>query len=636
MPLALKVAEERKLLGMNSPIRILAALLLLALFEIAAASQPITKKDEEELRRQRERLHAVSMIEQTAAEAPLWNDKKSAVRVLADAADLLWDEEPGRGTRWLTKAWELLEQVPESPKDERLKEFFTRSDKTDLRTVILSVAHSHDPQLAEKFLKQLAQQESPEKKDRGAFDDRSARSEQLLAMAQQTVDSNPELAFSLAERSLVDGVSFSLQNILISLRKKNVELANRLFDLAIARFSSGQPDPSEAQVLAGYLFESGFTSAVNSTGRTILSLNPLQQNSPTVAPAEPQRAKIFLVAVYEGLMSTPVVVESPEGRRQAQQIVVLGVRLTGPYRTYAPDLAASEQAFVAQLRSQLSPEAESGASSGNSQSTTAGGGSSKRLAREELEEKRITDLEEKADRESNAAFRKVAYVQAALAVKPEDYSRAKRIAEKIDDSDLRADAISFLLYRAALFFLEKNDIQKASEIAPQISDPPRRAVVRIAIAQHLLSARTESEDRTLLEQRVLDLLNEVERDLSKQEPSPKIARIFLGRVAIMAKLDKEQTLTALQQTVQIINKLETFDLRESSAPNEGLSVSPTSGATVERPRLGFSFRNAIEPLIVTHFEQIATVADGLTAKVVRGVGRLELAKLYLRKTQTAK
>jgi hypothetical protein len=617
---------------MNSAIRILATLLLLVLFEGAAVSQPGTKKDEEELRRQRDRLHAVSMIEQTAAEAPLWNDKKSAVRVLADAADLVWDDEPSQGTRWLTKAWELIEQVPESPKDEKLKEFSRRSDKTDLRTAVLSVAHSHDRQLAEKFLNQLSKQEATEKKDRGAFDDRSARSEQLLAMAQQTVNSNPELAFSLAERSLVDGVSYSLQNILISLRRKSVELANRLFDLAVARLSSGQADASQAQVLAGYLFESGFTFAVNSTGGTILSVNPLQQNSPTVAPAEPQRAKIFLVAVYEKLMSTPVAIDSTEGRRQAQEIVVLGGRLTGPYRTYAPELAASAQAFLAQLRRQLSPEAESSASS----QSTVTGDSTKRLTREEFEEKHITDLEEKADRESNPAFRKVAYVQAALAVKPEEYSRAKRIAEKIDDSDLRADAISFVLYRAALFFLEKKNIEKAMEISPQIGDSSRRAVVRIAIAQRLLSTRTESDDHNLLDQHILDLLIEVEHDLSKQEPSAQVARISLARVAIMANLDKEQTLTALQQTVQLINRLETFDLRESSAPNLGLSLAPASGATVERPRLGFSFRNAIEPLILTNFDQIATAADGLTAKEVRGAGRLEVAKLYLRKTQTAK
>jgi hypothetical protein len=613
---------------MNDLTRICSVLFLWALFAVTAApQQPAANKGEEELRRQRERLQAVSMIEQTASEAPLWNDKKNAVRALADAADLLWDEKPGQGAKWLIRAWELIEQVSDAPQDERLKDFFSRSDRTDLRTAVLTVARNHDRALAEKFLKQLAEQEPNEKKNRGAFDNRTARSEQLLQMAQQTIESDPELAFSLAERSLVDGISFGLQNILTSLRKKNAELANRLFDLAIARFNAGQPDASEAQVLAGYLFQSGFTFGVNSRGQTVLAVNPLQQNSPPVALSEPQRAKAFLVAVFEKLISNPWAVETPEGRQRAQPIVTLGERLSGPYRTYAPDLAASALGLVAQLKRQLFPELDSGATT---QSRTGSGDSSKPLTREELNEKRITDLEDKAERESNSAFRNVAYAQAALAVKPEDFARAKSIAEKIDDDALRSDAISFVLYRAALSLIDKSEPDKVIEIASQISDAARRAVARIAIANRLLAKKTEPEDRALLEQRALDLLNEVERDLTKQEPSTKVARILLGRTAVLAKLDKEQALTALQHTAQVINKLEAFDLRDGAAPDLALGVSASSGATVDRPRIGFSFRNAIEPLITTNFEQIASAADAFTSKEVRGVARLEVAKIYLR------
>jgi hypothetical protein len=611
---------------MNKMRRALTCALPLLFVASAASSQPIAK-NEQELRRQRERLQAISMIEQTASEAPLWNDKKNAVRSLADAADLLWDEKPGQGSKWLIKAWELVDQVSDAPQDERLKDFFTRSDKTELRTAVLTVARKHDRGLAEKFLKELAQQEPNEKKNRGAFDNRSARSEQLLQMAQQTIESDPELAFSLAESSLMDGISFSLQNILTSLRKKNVELANRLFDLAIARFNAGQPDASEAQILAGYLFQSGFTFGINPRGQTILAVNPLQQNSPVVALSEPQRAKIFLVAVFEKLISAPQTIDTPEGRLRAQPIVTLGAQLNRQYQTYAPELAASAQGLLAQLKRQLFPEDDPGTAT---QSRTGSNDSSKPLTREELYEKRITDLLDKAEREKSSAFRDVDYAQAALAVKTEDFARAKSIAERIDDNDLRSDASSFVLYRAALSLIEKSETDKVLELASQISDAARRAVVKIAIAQRLLATKAEPENRALLEQRVLDLLNEVERDLTKQEPSIKIARLLLGRAAVLAKLDKEQALTALQHTALIINKLDGFDLRDGAAPDLGLSLSASSGATVDRPRIGFSFRNAVEPLITTNFEQIAAAADTFAAKEVRGVARLEVAKIYLK------
>src|SRR5205823_3328050 len=112
--------------------------------------------------------------------------------------------------------------------------------------------------------------------------------------------------------------------------------------------------------------------------------------------------------------------------------------------------------------------------------------------------------------------------------------------------------------------------------------------------------------------------------------SAKVARILLGRTALLSKLDKEQALTALQHTAQMINKLEAFDLHDGSAPDLGLSLSAPSGAPVDRPRIGFSFRNAIEPLITANFEQLASVADAFTAKEVRGVARLETAKGLLR------
>ena len=610
---------------MNRLLRSLTRALPLLLLATAASSQPVAK-NEQELRRQRERLQAISMVEQTASEAPLWNDKKNAVRSLADAADLLWDEKPGQGSKWLIKAWELIDQVSDAPQDERLKDFFTRSDRTELRTAVLTVARKHDRALSEKFLKELAQQEPNEKKNRGAFDNRSARSEQLLQMAQQVVESDPELALSLAENSLMDGISFGLQNILTTLHQKNVGLANRLFDLAIARFNAGQPDASEAQVLTGYLFQSGFTSGVNPRGQMILAVNPLQQNSPVVAVSEPQRAKIFLVAVFEKLISAPQTIDTPEGRLRAQPIVNLGAQLNRQYQTYAPELAASAQGLLAQLKQQLWPEGDPGTAT---QSRTGSSDSSKPLTREEFYEKRITDLLDKAERESNSAFRDVDYAQAALAVKTEDFARAKSIADKIGDDALRSDASSFVLYRAALSLIEKSETDKIIEIASQISDAARRAVVKIAIAQRLLATKTEPENRALLEQRVLDLLNEVERDLTKQEPSIKIARLLLGRAAVLAKLDKEQALTALRHTTQIINKLEAFDLRDGAAPDLGLSLSSSSGATVDRPRIGFSFRTAIEPLITTNFEQVAAAAETFSAKEVRGVARLEVAKTYL-------
>ncbi|MGZ5435825.1 MAG: hypothetical protein ACXWID_13805 [Pyrinomonadaceae bacterium] len=599
---------------------------LLLVSVATAVSQQQSPKTEEDLKLQREHLQAISMVQQSGDEALLWDNKKAAIQVLADAADLLWADSPSRGTNWLTKAWELIDKVSGMPKDEKLKDFFTRSDQSELRNIVLSVARRRDPELAEKFLKQLSQKEPREKKDRGAFDDRTARSEQLLQMAQQAVESTPEVAFSLAERSLADGISYSLQSVLIGLRKKNAELANRLFDMAVARFRSFPSDPSEAQVLAGYLFQSGFTFSTNSSGQTILAVNPTQRNLPAVAASEPQRARNFLVAVYEVLLTRPSALDSAEGKQRAQQTLVLGNRLAGPYRTFAPELVPSVQGFMASLQRQLMFDAGENGLSEAHRPATPSVNTTKRSSSEEIYERRMSELEDNAEKQSNPIARKLAYVEAAVATRPDEYQRGKRIAEKIDDDNLRPDVVSFLLYRGALFLIQKSELDKAAELAPKISDVARRAVVKIAIARSLSSDALDQE-------RALALLNDVERDLRKEEPSARVAKIALGRAALMAKLDKEQALPALEQAVAIINKLDAFDLRDEAAPDLGLAAFSAADATLAAPRLGFSFRSAIGPLVPAQFERVAAVAGRFTARELSALARLETAKLFLLGTQ---
>jgi tetratricopeptide (TPR) repeat protein len=363
-------------------------------------------------------------------------------------------------------------------------------------------------------------------------------------------------------------------------------------------------------------------------------MNPAQQNLPSVATSEPQRAGNFLIAVYEALLSRPVSLDSPEGRQHAQQLLVLGDRVAGRYETFAPELAQPVRGFLAHLRGQLSPQSATSAL-GETVGSAPAGQDTKRLTGEEIYEQRISELEDSAGREQNVTFKNVAYAKAALAVKPEDYQRAKRIADKIDDNDLRADTVSFVLYRAALFFVERAEIEKAAEIVPQIGDISRRAVVQIAIAQRLLasnSGNTGSGLSRLEQQRAFDLLTDVERDLKKAEPSSNVAKILLARAAFLTKLDRAQALAALRQAIQVINKLDGFDLRDAAAPDLGLRVFASSGATVARLRSGFDLRSAIEPLIVTDFEEVSAIVEGLPAKEVNGVGRLEVAKLFLKQS----
>src|SRR2546421_2936678 len=414
---------KRHLLSVTRPF-------FLCLLLSSAFAQQTAEGTRQQLR-QNLRLQAVSIMKQITAEAAAWENKDAAVRLMAEAADLLWDETPGQGRRWLTSAWKLIDQVSESPLDDNLKDFITRSNQSKLRTVVLAVARKHDLELADKLLKELSEKAPSEKKPRGAFDDRSERSQQLLELAQQALETNPELAFSLAEQSLADGLSFNLQNLLTNLRRKNVDLANRLFDLALARFTTGPSDPSEGEVLAGYLFKPGFSFSTNSNGRTILAINPAQQNLPAVAASEPQRAKNFLIGVCQTVLSRPVLSDSADDQQRIQRTLVLGNRIIGLYRTYTPELEPAVRGFLAQLQGQAVSDGDGGPFSGRGNSRASSDTGSKKMTKEELYDSNLKEMEDRADNEKDPISRKLAYMNAALAARPDDYKRASRIAEKI-------------------------------------------------------------------------------------------------------------------------------------------------------------------------------------------------------------
>jgi hypothetical protein len=612
----------------------LAAVIIILSLSVSAFAQQASAPTETELKRQSERAQAFIIVEQVASEAPLWGDKKAAVTVLAEAADLSWEQSPASARKWLVKAWELIDSISEEPQTDGLKEFVTRSVKTDLRSVVLRVAHARDSKLADTFIQSLEDKAPEEKKDRGAFDDRTARSEQFLRLAQQAVSTNPELAFALAQRSLADGLSFSLQNVLTSLRRKSADLSNRLFDLALARFSAGVSDPSEAEVLAGYLFQPGLTFSTNSAGSVILTMNPMQRNDPVVAQAEPQRARAFLVAAYQMFLARPMQIDTPESKARAQKIWVFGTRNLSRYNTYATEFAGPARDYLTRLQSQIYPEGRGDPFSSNRQSGTD---ATKPRTEKEIYEDRITELEKSADKETDPAAKRAAYINAVLAVDAKDYERGKGIAEKIADDDLRSDVVSYLLYRAALSFMTEKDVDKATELANLQSNAQRRAMVRIAIAQNLLTSESKEQTQTGLlsseQQQAFDLLSAVGRDMNKEAPSKNAAKILLGRAALLAKLDRDQALINLEDALAVINKLESFELGDLTPPGLGLKGSSRSEALLDTPRVGFGFRSVVQPLVLNEFEDLTNLAARFDKKEVRGVGRFEVAKLYLQATK---
>jgi len=108
---------------------------------------------------------------------------------------------------------------------------------------------------------------------------------------------------------------------------------------------------------------------------------------------------------------------------------------------------------------------------------------------------------------------------------------------------------------------------------------------------------------------------------------------MLARTALLARLDQTQAFAALEEAVQVIDKLDKINLQDGAIPSLGLSAVPSSGATVEKPSVDCSLKTALEPLVENNFESVSSIVAKVRHKETNAIARLEAARLYLDKTR---
>ena len=578
------------------------------------------------------RARARDLASSTADEALKWDDRQAAVRVLSQAADLLWNDNPDRSRAWLARAWELANDVTSENANEATRRYRSNSPQASARAMVLAVAGRRDKRFADRLLEQLTDEKEQSRHDshRGIFDDRTARAEQLLNMALAIVESNPAVAASLAERSLADGISFQLQGLLLALRQRDEAAANRVLDAALNRLATGFGHPSEGQVIASYLFTPGRifgAGSGNTTAMAVGTQTPVPQKPP--AEADPARTRRFLSIMQQVLLSMPAPSATANPSQTAQEFVTLAGSLASGFKLYTPELWMPVEQRLAQVIPDLAPvKADNRMPSTVRERLMSGRAAG--ADEKELNKLYVDGLEEAAEKETDPIARKLAYVQAALATTPEELERGRRIAARIDEDELRGQVVSFLVYRAALLALEKGRLDEAISMAAEVK-PVQHAVVLITAAQRMSAERvgkdqTPSVNRKL---RALNLLSEAEKLLKRDDLPGEALRVRLGLVAAFAPIDSVRALEAFTAVVAAINKTDSFDPADNSAPRLSGLDGFSAQSSLPVIRSGYGFKDAVGPLAHADFEGSVMVATKLSAPAVRGVCLLEIAQAIL-------
>lgn len=565
----------------------------------------------------------IDVLDSTANEAKLWDDKSVAARTQAQIADLVCGMNPDDATAYLKAAWATTAKIEEPNRDRSPVVNF--SLRNVVRRDVLLVARKCAPKLAVSWLEEMVEEsKSADKKERGTFDDRTARSAVLLQMANQVVAENPKVAAELAIDSLRDGVSFNLQTVLLRIQQKDPILAETVFRSALAHLrAAGMNDPNELLTLYSYLYTPGRVFGAN----TSASRNELQFaiGGPRIAtPAgrqNPALAREFLNLAADLLLIAPL--PDPNNTQiAARSLVSVIATLLREITERLPDKAALLRARTQQL------DAEAHFSNAPTQRRADIPEGRPGESTESFNERRVDLLEESAANGRDVLTRDIGYANAAVATSVERYQRGLDLAGKIDDKNLREGVRSWLLYRATLNLIASGNLDDAYKLNLKNDDLTQRVICLIVGAQRLV----KDKDTT----RAGQWLREAGAIVRRSESNDSSARIALGIVTTYGRFDTEAALDSLLIAVKLMRKAQPASLNEDQAPPVKRITGITPTSDVANSTTGFSLQSAVGVFPADQLEQVLSVLNDITPPEARGIAVLALCSTYLKSLPRAR
>lgn len=565
-------------------------------------------------------LRIIQVLYQTADEAKNWDDAKSSANIQAKIADLLWDYDAISAKNILIKGWDKAKEVKES--DEKSNRFRNTSNRVDSSREILLVARKREPELAEKWLKELSDLADEEfsKRNKGLFDDRTARSAVLLQMAMQIVETDANVAASLAVESLRDGVSFGFQAVLLKIQEKNVDLAVQVFRAALQRINAvGISNANEIQILYSYLYTPGIVSTSadsTSPGTRTISVGRNQTRLTAVALLYPALAQEFLQSAAQAILRMPFLIADTNPESAAREQFGIITTILFQLGNSAPQLSQALQNRLAQITANAnftpeSPRSPSDITPRNQSETT-----------EEYRERLLDEILERANKIANPLERDIFIAQGVLRSEAEQFEKAKSIAEKIEDKQLREQIVNFLIFRTSLDLISKDRLSEADKLLQKNSEPIQKAVSLIIGGQKLIERKdfTQARDWTLEAEKLFDKNNTNDEDWTN---------IGFGLIYLYSRYDKIAALKILDKSGKLIANDSTTYNRDKSPDAfgfSGLNFSDFTSATKN-----FSLNSAIKSFAKENFEDVLLSTNEIKNPQAKGQAILILAAKNLEK-----
>lgn len=495
-----------------------------------------------------QRAFAISLVISLGNEARSYSDLTLRPRVLARAADVLWDVDNGTARALFVRAWEAAEKgdaeeatIKTNDNPPAMVIALRRMGGNDLRSEVASIAAKRDRALGEEFLAKLKKEnereadESKSAKQRGdSWSPSEAALKRLLIAGRLLREGQVEQALEFAGPAL-DKVNQKSIGFLSELRRKSPAAADRMFALMLAR---AELDPaSDANTVSGlssYAFTPGFYIIFTADGQTFWT----QPDEPTTVPNLPVAIRERFLQIAGAILLRPVPPPDQDfttAGRWGKYMVIQ--RLLPLFDQYEPDLATGLRTQLMELK---------GKSRGNAASND------NRLLTEGIKpESSARDVFEKMqfdlDHARTSRERDEICGVAAMKLASKGDSRARDAANKIDESERRVKILEYVDFEFMRIAIRKKDAQETARLAHdgQLTHA-ERAWAYMQAARLVLDANRESASAFLGE-----ALDEVQRiDGNARDRAILlcgIARQFLAAAPARARATMNEAIKAANQ-----------------------------------------------------------------------------------------
>src|SRR5262249_12872385 len=522
---------------------------------------------------------SVNLILLAAENSVKLDDKRSAVRLQALAADALWKQEQARARQLFQSAFVTAINYHHGGKEQEQEQLAggISLSKPDLRLEVIRLVGKHDAQLCRQFTDQYVEEKRLEQEEKrnqskqqskydSAFGAVDEASQDTLDIAEKLLGVNKKDAIELAEQAFAKGVPQAAGYIFAKIAERDRATADQLYLMALDRLRRDKlPVPGQLLLLSSYPFGDG--NVWVSSGDGVNSYHFPVSDKFTIDENLIQHFIATAFTVIARHVGTDIS-QLPDANVRVGTALFAAKLLQPRIAKYSPERLDEWQSLTNALFYAANEQTQFGVDKTLDQINR----SAKSEATASIDDriKRLLDL---AQNTNNFAQRDELYQRAALlANQKPDTPRALEIADKISNREHRKKLRSWLNHEAATRAINERKLDEARQYATEVESTDQSAYLFFQIARVALGDKDQVRARNLLE--------EAAQKAVGAENTPEKLRALLGLASLYSRFDSLRGFDLAGEAVRTANKIQNYGpdqarlVRGLETPSgKGLSIS---------------------------------------------------------------